>query len=382
MIINRHNYEEFFLMYVDNELTPAQRAGVEAFVQQHQDLSDELKMLQQATIVPEEDIQFTTKDLLYRTEQGINLANCEEYFLLDVDNELSQSEKEEVEKFVLQHPQIQESFSLLHKTRLEPETVIFEDKAVLYRKVERRIVPIRWMRIAAAAVVIGIVGALYLTLPVKNDALVNSSEVAFVKPGVQPGHAQTPIVIKKVEEKVSKINEPIKPLANETNTRPVKEKVAVQKLLHSASTNNSIAANKAETKRSSNTNNLPTKDNHVELIANNTDNAANKEEDNSLAQNISRRIHSNTIAESKTQPITQASKLIDDNDHVMKQAVYRELDNNNEEEENSFLIGSAQINKNKLRGLLKKATSLFDKKGDKNEKEKSIQIASFEIKSK
>jgi hypothetical protein len=61
-------------------------------------------------------------------------------------------------------------------------------------------------------------------------------------------------------------------------------------------------------------------------------------------------------------------------------AVYREVDTN--EEENSVLIGGAQINKNKLKGLFKKAAQLLGKKSSDNEEEKTLQIAGFEFKSK
>ena len=37
-MINRHNYEEFFLLYVDGELETAQRATVEKFIEQNPDL--------------------------------------------------------------------------------------------------------------------------------------------------------------------------------------------------------------------------------------------------------------------------------------------------------------------------------------------------------
>src|SRR5205085_9635845 len=67
---------------------------------------------------------------------------------------------------------------------------------------------------------------------------------------------------------------------------------------------------------------------------------------------------------------------------IAKHAVYREIDNTEEDEEKSFYIGSAEINKNKLKGLFKKATSLFEKKNTSDDREKTIKIAGFEIKSK
>ena len=43
--IDRNNYEEYFLMYVDNELTPVQRLAVEEFISNHPDLKEELEIL-------------------------------------------------------------------------------------------------------------------------------------------------------------------------------------------------------------------------------------------------------------------------------------------------------------------------------------------------
>jgi hypothetical protein len=45
MNINRHNYEEYFILYMDNELDSDDRRMVEAFVLQHPDLKEELDIL-------------------------------------------------------------------------------------------------------------------------------------------------------------------------------------------------------------------------------------------------------------------------------------------------------------------------------------------------
>ena len=46
--INRHNYETFFLLYIDNELSVTEKKTVDEFVDANPDLQEELIMLQQS----------------------------------------------------------------------------------------------------------------------------------------------------------------------------------------------------------------------------------------------------------------------------------------------------------------------------------------------
>src|SRR4051812_44274709 len=109
MNINRHNYEEFFLLYVDNELQQDERVQVEKFVQENSDLTHELEMLQQAAL-GDDGVVFEGKAELYKAESGITIANYEEYFLVAVDNELSAEEAQSLEHFILKHPELQDEF--------------------------------------------------------------------------------------------------------------------------------------------------------------------------------------------------------------------------------------------------------------------------------
>ncbi len=47
MTINRNNYEEYFLLYIDRELADGERQMVEDFVRRHPDLEKELAALKQ-----------------------------------------------------------------------------------------------------------------------------------------------------------------------------------------------------------------------------------------------------------------------------------------------------------------------------------------------
>ena len=133
-MITRYNYEEYFLLYVDDELSTADRTAVEEFIQQNPDLANELTMIQGSVMKPESNIFFNNKASLLKnveTNSIINLNNYEEYFLLYIDNELSDAEKNQVEKFVSKNPSLQNEWNVLQQTKLQPEeSIIFEGREI------------------------------------------------------------------------------------------------------------------------------------------------------------------------------------------------------------------------------------------------------------
>jgi hypothetical protein len=171
-MINRDNYEEYFLLYTDNELSDAERIAVEEFIKENPDLRGESIMLQQLKLKPEQNIFFGDKNILLRKSgenATINHNNYEEYFLLYADNELNADKKKIVEEFVSNNAALRQEFELLLITQVGPDnTIIFPDKEILYRKSERRIVFLPWMRIAAAAAVLLLVGLFVFNKIEKN----------------------------------------------------------------------------------------------------------------------------------------------------------------------------------------------------------------------
>ena len=63
MFINRNNYENFFLLYADGELSASEHLAVEEFVAQNEDLRVELEMIQ-AAVLPLEEISLIDKSFL------------------------------------------------------------------------------------------------------------------------------------------------------------------------------------------------------------------------------------------------------------------------------------------------------------------------------
>lgn len=209
MEINRHNYEEFFLLYVDNELNEAERTAVEHFADQHPDLNEELQALKQACLSPDNLPVLINKDLLYKSETEtsfITLTNFEEYLVLYIDNELNEKEEKEVKFFVSQHPSVQAELALLQKTKPEPETLIFAEKQILYRseKPVRRIIALPWLRIAAAASVIVMLTALWIRTA--NNKSTQQQTAAVLKEqtankeNITDRQKEEPVTVKKAQQ--------------------------------------------------------------------------------------------------------------------------------------------------------------------------------------
>lgn len=352
-IINRYNYEELFLLYVDDELSAADRKAVEDFVSQNEDLSSELEMLKHVKLT-DTSIVYNEKELLYKRENGISLSNYEEYFLLSTDNELNVQERNDLEQFVLKHPALQQEFTLLEQTRLEPQLIKYAGKENLYRseRKERRIVPIAWLRMSAAAAILGIValGWFYTNKQGSNGSKPNAVNVAInKKPEVKSGKQPREIVIttapipKKNDHAVASVKI-VKRLTIAKNTI---EKIGAGKKIESAAATTEI---KTESNLAVEPNVSPKEKEPVTVeIENPSENFVRNEQN--------------------TNGVFAKHKGAEENPVLITNAVYREVDNTEDEEEKSIFIAGSEINKNKLKGLFKKAVNLFGKKGNKKNSE-------------
>ena len=181
MIIDRHNYEECFILYWDNELSASQKQVVENFVKENQDLQKEFKLLGQTRFNPDSDIQLVKKEFLLNNS-FINITNYEEQLLNYIDDEVTADQRKEIEIFTGQYSVVKQELALLQKTKLQPETeVVFPDKSILYRREEKiRVISMTWFRVAVAAAIILIAGFATMRLVNTNKG---GSKIEIVKGG-------------------------------------------------------------------------------------------------------------------------------------------------------------------------------------------------------
>lgn len=202
MNINRHNYEEFFLLYVDNELTAAQRKIVEAFVAANPDLQEEFNLIQQSIFTADEklDAGFITS-LLKPVADETSVS--EEQLLLYIDDELRAGEQKAVEQAIVNTPQLQKELQWLKRSIFEADkSIVFPDKSLLYKEAQPAgIIYLnssvrRWA--AAAAVIVLLGSALWLML----DQSTHPAKPLAYKPPVQTG--------KKTAADVKPVRQPVK----------------------------------------------------------------------------------------------------------------------------------------------------------------------------
>ena len=151
MKITRHNYEEFFLLFVDGELSGSEKLEVEAFVADNPDLKVELDLLIES-VLPPVSFPFNKKDLHKSVKEYFP---SDERILPFIDGELSPSE---TDKFILEvdaSPMLKEEVLVLMQTRLDSsEMVSFGNRSALYRREKGRVVAMRIIQIAVAAAVL------------------------------------------------------------------------------------------------------------------------------------------------------------------------------------------------------------------------------------
>lgn len=197
MSIHRHNYEEYFILYMDNELSSEDRQAVDAFVLANPDLKEELDSLLQYKLEPD-------AHAIYQDKENLMKFQDEELLLLYNDNELTSEDRLKVELLLNNNPLLQKKQTILLNTKLAPEQIVFPNKASLYRKEEKiRPIHIRWQRIAIAAIfllAISLTGILLM----RNRNTTQGIEIVHTTPAVK--HPETPSVPNILEQNKRTIN--------------------------------------------------------------------------------------------------------------------------------------------------------------------------------
>jgi hypothetical protein len=351
MNINRHNYEEYFILYADNELGSDEHRMVEDFVSANPDLKDELDVFINSILLPDISVTFGNKEELHRYDEAL---------ISYIDNELPADDKMKLEELINSSPKLQQELNLYRKTQLQPDTdIIFENKSVLYRSTEkRRVVPIRVLRWAAAAAILLAVSITAVNLLNRNPDITDGTtagtkeELKNNEPAVANNNNLLPLAEKTPQQDII-AKTPVK-------QKPVlpNDKKAVPELAQQAK-KDEVAVNTNQQF----SNNLPLPENKPYL------------KNDTKSPNDAVAVHANPGVtadnDSKTDPaVTNLSGKPLDN-----KAAYASLTEINTDEESG--------KNKKSRGFFRKVTRLFEKNtGIKATDDDKLRIAAFTVKLK
>lgn len=363
-MINHNNYEEYLLLYIDGELSSAERQAVEVFVAANPEIASELEALQQTVLSPAEDISFVQKEVLYREATGIHLDNYESWFMMYVDNELNAAEKQAVETFVLQQPQLQDEFTLLKQTVLPNEWVVFENKAVLYRKEEKRrpiVIGMRWASLAAA-VLIALIAFIWIFRtgsPSTTDTFAGKTKVPAVQEKANTGSNNDKAITTAEPENKSLAAAtagtiPQQLPASEKKTPKVGNKVQQVPTL---GTNQQLAVVEPPVVPSANTDNT-----HPSTTVASTGNTVTP-----------------GSGGKKTEPVYSGTPEVANVNYGVQPASYTEELESDDNKHKNLYVGALEINSSKVRGFFRKAGRFLSNKVKNKNSDEKLQVANLEV---
>jgi hypothetical protein len=376
MLINRHNYEEFFLLYIDNELSAAERNAVELFVQDNADLKAELNTLQQTVYKADAAVYENKKELLKD-----EFAVLQQNLLFYIDDELNATDKLSAEKLLKTDSAASKEFALLQKTKLQPDTaIVFANKKILYKKETGKVVGLPWRRIAAAAVLLGF-GTWATISFIKTN---KPDEIAVAKKNdtkvTTPNKATTPEPIKNTapeiaaqQQKTVDIVNTTATNTNEANTKKesTQKNNPVYKTGLPQQKEEDIIVAKHDNKKP--TNNLPKP--VYDII--------NKEESNKdVAANVIQTDKTTDKINSGNKIAVDASNKITTNEVADTYALNTKFTESNAEEDNDdkiLYMDEDKVKKTKLGGFFRKVKRVVERTAN-IKTGNSIKVAGFDIK--
>jgi len=345
MEINQHNYEHYFLMYIDNELSAEERAAVSDFIMQHPNYANKLQALQQLKISPDTLI-YENKFSLYK------LSEQDEQSITYLENEMTSEEKASFENKLSENITLQSTVKQWQGAFLSKPTNIEinpDFKNSLYKK-SAQIKPLwatvtfkRWASVAA--ILLLVIGYNLFNAENKQEASsftningvkaeLNNTEVIEMNNGTDINATKSATAFNKIKKDALSPIVPISAQAQNEN----------------ANSNLNSLANTAYT--------APNNDVAMELVPKVAIDTKTMNETASLRKEIRPTSISNVNEEAKN----------NFESNTPTQVQYSNIDT--DEEDRSINIANLEIDGAKFRALSRKITTLFKRNKPENDKYK------------
>ncbi len=136
--INKENYEFFVVDYLEGNLSAEVISLFDSFLMDNPEIAEEIVGLSEVVLETSQQ-EYHEKHTLKKTEiqetAGINELNYEDKFIGFHEGDLSASEQNEVDLFLVANPDLKKEFVLFGKVKLSPIAKIqYSDKASLKKR--------------------------------------------------------------------------------------------------------------------------------------------------------------------------------------------------------------------------------------------------------
>ncbi|MDQ2179359.1 hypothetical protein [Marinifilum sp. D714] len=173
--IDRHNYEEFFLDYLEGNLNDSEKKNLESFLALNPDLKEELEEMCLIEL-EEENITFDKSSL----KQIPFETDFEDFCVAKLEGDLEREEEISFTKYLNDNLIGKAQYQLYEKTKLKADIdIIYPDREELKRK-ERKIIPY-WMisGVGIAASILLLFSVWNTSISDKNAEQVSTKKVAY-----------------------------------------------------------------------------------------------------------------------------------------------------------------------------------------------------------
>ncbi len=133
MKINKTNYEIYILDYYEGKLTKIEVYELFSFLEHHPEIKAEFDNFENISIAYASSIHYEFKESLKKTESSsvtiINSTNYNEFFIADIEGDLSISQQKQLEVFLAQHTSLQNEYRIFKLCKLQADPfIVFENK--------------------------------------------------------------------------------------------------------------------------------------------------------------------------------------------------------------------------------------------------------------
>jgi hypothetical protein len=238
--INRHNYEVFFIDYLEGNLSVVQEKELMMFLEKNPDLKKELQDWEEINISPSYEKIFPDKSVLRKDNAVLPEEKpFDEQCIAKIEGDLNQNEEKLFDQIIQDDIDKEKVFRIYQKTKVTPDyTIKYPEKKYLKAKSEKtkKVISLNLQTILATAASITLIIGLFFNNSSKTTGKYN--QYADIQ------HIQTKSTFRKATKNNNELNINIKNTKNLKDLNIDFNKILsvneVKDLSYVTSTNNSI----------------------------------------------------------------------------------------------------------------------------------------------